>query len=81
MELGLFTHSVYINHSAYIVSPKLTALHVLTMDYVIAIYPLLLILVTYLFVMLHDRYRIVIWLWSPFHRCLTYFRKEYVAHT
>ena len=57
--------------------PSLTTLHTLSLDYVIAVYPMFLILITYVCVVLHDRSRIIIWLWSPFHRCIVKLRREW----
>lgn len=56
--------------------PSLTTLHILTLDYAVAIYPMVLILITYGCVVLHDNSTIVIWLWSPFHKCMVKFRRE-----
>ena len=48
--------------------PEMTTLQVLALDYAIAIYPLLLIVFTYLLVEMHDHnVRIIVWLWKPFH--------------
>ena len=69
-----FLRTVY---KPFCLHPKLTTLQAFAMDYIVAVYPLVLIMLTYLCVMLHDRYRLVIWLWSPFHRCLSHFRKEW----
>ena len=50
--------------------PRMTTLQVLALDYAIAIYPLLLIVITYLLVEMHDHdVRILVWLWKPFHSC------------
>ena len=43
----------------------------------IGVYPLFLILLTYIFVKLHDNYPIVVWFWKPFHRCLASFRRKW----
>ena len=69
-----FFRTVY---APFCLHPNLTAVEILALDYIIAVYPLLLIMLTYLCVTLHDRYSIVIRLWSPFNRCLSYFRKEW----
>ena len=45
--------------------PNMTALQMISLDYAIAIYPLLLILLTYAFVTIHDRFAIVQLLWKP----------------
>ena len=42
----------------------------IALDGVIAVYPLLFLMVLYLFIHLHDRhYKIVVFLWRPFHVC------------
>ena len=50
---------------------------VLLLEYAIGIYPLFLILLTFIFVKLHDNFAIVVWLWRPFHRCLAVFRRQW----
>ena len=62
----------------FCIHPKMTTLHVLILDYAIAVYPLLLIFAAYVLVELHDRdYRLIVWLWKPFHRCFVCFRREW----
>lgn len=46
---------------------EMSILHVLVLDYVVGVYPLLLIVLTYTAVLLHDRYLIVVKLWKPLH--------------
>ena len=59
--------------------PNMSTLQVLALDYIIAAYPLLLILITYILVELHGRNcKIVVWLWKPFHRCFTRFQRTYI---
>ena len=50
---------------------KITTIQVLALDYIIALYPLFLIVVTYILVDLYDR-RLwpLVWMWKPFKRCL-----------
>ena len=48
------------------------------LDYLVAVYPLFLVLLTYFLVALHDRnYRIVTALWKPFFRYVSAIRKEW----
>jgi hypothetical protein len=50
----------------------------LALDYLVALYPLLLIVVTYTFVVLHERgHKIIIILWWPFHKFLARFRRQW----
>ena len=58
-------------------SPDLKYQHVLLLDYAVAVYPLLLIFITFICVKLHDNFAIVVWLWMPFHKCLVRFRKQW----
>ena len=57
--------------------PDLKYQHVLLLDYAVAVYPLLLIFITFIFVKFHDNFAIVVWLWRPFHKCLVRFRKQW----
>ena len=55
----------------FCVSDKLTDLHVQAMGYLPAIYPLLLIVITYILIEMHDRnVRVIVWLWKPVNKCL-----------
>ena len=58
-------------------SPDLRYQHVLLLDYAVAVYPLLLIFITFICVKLHDNFSIVVWLWRPFHKCLVRFRRQW----
>ena len=57
--------------------PDLNYQQILLLEYAIGVYPLFLILLTYILVKLHDNFTIVIWLWKPFHRCLAVFRRQW----
>ena len=59
------------------VSPNLKYQHALLLDYAVAVYPLLLIFITFICVKLHDNFAIVVWLWRPFHKCLAQFRRQW----
>ena len=54
----------------------LTTLQTLALDYAIAVYPLVLVVITYIVVELHARgCRVLVWLWRPFHRCCVRFTR------
>ena len=56
---------------------KVTTLQALALDYVIAFYPLLLMLLTLVAFKLHSHgYRIVLLMWYPFHKCFSTFRRD-----
>ena len=57
--------------------PSLSTIHVISLDYIIASYPCILILVTYGMAEFHARgYRLFIILWKPFHYCFARFRHQ-----
>ena len=54
----------------------------LALDYVIAVYPLLLMIITYLLIVLHDKnYRVVTIMWRPFHSLFSLFRRNWDIRT
>ncbi len=57
--------------------PNLYALQVLALDYVLAVYPMLMVILTYLVVFLHGRSRLVVCLCKPFYIFFHRFRKEW----
>ena len=57
---------------------RVTPLTAIVLDYVIAFYPLLLILVTYLLSDLHSKgCRAIVTVWRPFQRCFVRFRRKW----
>ena len=66
-----------IIYSPFCLHPNATTLQVLSLDYIIAAYPLVLIILTYTLVTLHYyNCRLVVWLWKPFLRCCIHFRRQ-----
>ena len=60
----------------------LDVLPTLALDYVIAVYPLLLMIITYLLVVLHDRnYRVITIMWKPFRVMCSLFRRNWNVRT
>ena len=58
---------------SFCVSRHLSPVQVLALEYIVAFYPLLLIVTTYIGVELYARdYRLIVWLWRPFSRCLAF---------
>ena len=63
----------------FCVSENITTLHALALQYLPGLYPLLLIIITYILIKLHDRnVRVVVWMWRCFHRCLALFRRSLI---
>ena len=61
---------------------RISTLSVLSLEYVLAFYPMLLIILTYIAIELYSRdFRILIFFWGPFRRCSMYFRKEWNIKT
>ena len=62
----------------FCVSPNLKNIHVLALQYVSALYPLLLIALTYACIELHGyNFRPIVWLWKPFHKCCVNVRRRW----
>ena len=61
---------------------EMNTLQALALDYAIACYPLLLIVVSYVLIELHARnFRLLVYLWKPFRRFFIYFRKQWNIKT
>ena len=61
--------------------PNVNTLHILGMDYLLAFFPLILIVLTYILVNLYDNeFKIVVWAWRPF-RWINYIRKQWNIKT
>ena len=59
-------------------SSNIKTIHAVTLEYVVALYPIFLILMTYLCIKLHDNnFRPVVRLWKPFHRHFVYLRRRW----
>ena len=55
-----------------------SGLQVLSLDYITAVYPLVLIILTYTLVTLHYYdCKLVVWMWRPFHRCVACFQRKW----
>ena len=51
----------------FCISPRFNILHILALDYIVALYPFLLIFLTYVLIKLYDKdYTVVVWAWKPF---------------
>ena len=54
----------------FCISDRLTNLHVLTLEYFVALFPLFLTVLTYVIIQLHARdCRVLVYLWKPFSVC------------
>ena len=64
-------------YTPFCIQPDITTLQVYTLDYLVAVYPLFLIFLTYTAVLLHDRYSIVVKIWRPAYRVFSCIRREW----
>ena len=59
-------------------TPHMTSLQVFFIEYIFALYPLFLLIVTYVCIELHARnFRLVVYLWKPFHKCFAKVRRNW----
>ena len=64
--------------SPFCVSSNIKAVHALALEYLVAFYPIFLILITYVCIKLHDNnFRLVVWSWKPFHRYFVHLRRRW----
>ena len=62
----------------FCVSSNIKMVHALALEYLVAFYPIFLILLTYVSIKLHDNnFRLLVWLWKPFHRHFVYLRRSW----
>ena len=62
--------------------PETTVFQILALDYVVAVYPLVLLVVVYMFVKLYDsNCKFIVCLWKPFRRCFVNIRKDWNIKT
>ena len=65
-------------YTPFCLHPNATTLQVLSLDYIIAVYPLVLIILTYILVRLHYyNCRLVVWMWKPFISCFARCRRQW----
>ena len=65
-------------YTPFCLHPNASTLQVLSLDYIIAAYPLALIILTYTLVTLHYHdFRLVVCLWRPFLKCCIHFRRQW----
>ena len=62
----------------FCVSSNMKNVHALALEYLVAFYPICLILPTYACIKLHDNnFRPVVWPWKPLHRHFVHFRRDW----
>ena len=62
----------------FCVSSNIKTVHALALEYLVAFYPICLILLTYACIKLHDNnFRPIVWIWKPFHKHFVHFRRRW----
>ena len=62
----------------FCVSSHIKTSHALALEYLVAFYPIFLILITSVCIKLHDNnFRPIVWLWKPFHRHFVHLRRRW----
>ena len=62
----------------FCVSSHIKTSHALALEYLVAFYPIFLILITYVCIKLHDnKFRPIVLLWKPFHRHFVHLRRRW----
>ena len=62
----------------FCVSSSIKTIYALALEYLVAFYPIFLILITYVCIKLHDNnFRPIVWLWKPFHSHFVYLRRRW----
>jgi hypothetical protein len=64
-------------YPGFCLHPKLNILHIVSLDYIVGLYPFFLIFLTYILITMYDKnYLLVVWAWKPFKWCLTRYRRQ-----
>ena len=64
-------------YKPFCLHPDLSMLQVISLDYIVGVYPLVLIFITDCLVRLHDRYVVISKLWKPFFNIFSFLRREW----
>ncbi len=73
-SLDFFTYAV----PSFCIREEMSMLTVLSLQYIEALYPIVVVWFLYICIVLHDKgYRIMIIVWRPFHKCLARFRNSW----
>ena len=62
--------------------PKMNILHVMSLDYIAAVYPFILIFITYVLITVYDKQcRLLLYIWKPCKICFHRYRKTWNVRT
>ena len=66
----------------FCLSQHMRMIDALALDYVTAVYPLLLVMLCYTLIELHGyNFRLIVWMWYPFAKCFGRFRRQWNLQT
>ena len=66
-------------YDPFCLHPNMTTIQIISLDYAIAVYPLLLIILTYLLIKIHEHFELVRFLWKPVAWLFTRFNDQWRA--
>ena len=69
-----FFRSVY---EPFCLSPNMSTVQILSLEYGIAVYPLLLILLTYMLIKLYERFKVIRFIWKPVAFVFNHFNQQW----
>ena len=76
--IWLYSMSVFRWISPLCLHKSMTNIQVVCLDYIFVVYPLFLLIITYVCIELHARdFRLVVYLWKPFHKCFAKVRRNW----
>ena len=65
-------------YPCFCLHPKMNILHIASLDFIVALYPFVLIALTYILVCLHDKNnRLIVLAWRPFKWCLRCYQRQF----
>ena len=69
-------------YPSFCLHPQLNIIHILFLDYIVALYPFILIFITYVLLTLYDKnYRLIKLAWKPFKYLLTCYQRQWNIRT
>lgn len=69
-------------YSPVCLHPNMNVFEIESLEYIIALYPFLLVFITYFLITAYDsQYRLFVWIWKPFKVCILRYRKTWNIRT
>ena len=79
---GIWNLDFFRTLNSNIICLDISPLKVLALEYIIAFYPIVLILASCILITMHSReFRLIIWLWKPFGYCLNHVKNQWQVST